>query len=259
MDVANGDGMNQPALKPLLQLQQLRVCRGGREVLHGLDLKVMPGERIALIGPNGGGKTTLLRALHGWGPSVANQRTGLHTDQIGMLFQKPYVLRTRALWQVALGAWLQGKTWELAKQDALLALAAVGLSDLAHRSATQLSGGQQQRLALARAWVRQPRLLLLDEPTANLDPQARAELEALLLRWTESAAAPGGDAGGPESALSLVFSSHQMAQVRRLATRVVYVTQGRIQADLPVAQFFDLACLQAVSPEAAQFLKQETL
>lgn len=252
--------MNTHAHTPLVQLHQLRVQKGGREVLHGLDLSVFPGDRLAIIGPNGGGKTTLLRALHGWGLGAPNQRTGLGKQDIGMLFQKPYLLRTSALQQVALAAWLQGMPWRAAQQKSEQALADVNLAELAHRKAHQMSGGQQQRLALARAWVRQPRLLLLDEPTASLDPQARGDLEALLLQWMQAGTTPGtGVAGGTSSPLGLVFSSHQMAQVRRLANRVVYVSQGRIQADLPLAQFFDLTCLQAVSPEAAQFLKQETL
>lgn len=252
--------MNPQATTPLVQLHQLRVQKGGRDVLHGLDMRVMPGDRLAIIGPNGGGKTTLLRALHGWGASSPQQRTGLAKNDIGMLFQKPYLLRTSALQQVALAAWLQGLPWRAAKQKSQQALADVNLAELAHHNAHQLSGGQQQRLALARAWVRQPRLLLLDEPTANLDPQARGDLEALLLRWMQASMAPGaGVTSGTSVPLGLVFSSHQMAQVRRLANRVVYVSQGRIQADLPSAQFFDLTCLQVVSPEAAQFLQQETL
>lgn len=161
-----------------------------------------------------------------------------------MLFQRPHMLRLSARHNVALGLWLGGHRWRDARVRADEALARVGLRAQAERAARQLSGGQQQRLALARAWALAPEVLLLDEPTASLDPHAKREVEALVAEF----AAQG---------LTLVFASHNLGQVKRLATRVLYLEQGRLLADLPVAGFFDPARLRAVSPQAAAFVKGE--
>ena len=101
---------------------------------------------------------------------------------------------------------------------------------------------------MARAWALAPQLLLLDEPTASLDPHAKAEVEALMQRFADSRA----DA-------TLVFASHNLGQVKRLAQRVMYLEQGRLLADLPVDQFFDAAVLQAQCPNAQAFVKGELL
>jgi tungstate transport system ATP-binding protein len=125
------------------------------------------------------------------------------------------------------------------------ALGRVGLSHAARRNARTLSGGQQQRLALARAWSLAPDVLFLDEPTASLDPHAKREVEALIAEFAESG-------------MTLVFASHNLGQVKRLATRVAYLEQGRLLADLPVRDFFDDPLLARASPQAALFLKGET-
>ena len=111
------------------------------------------------------------------------------------------------------------------------------------RGAKTLSGGQQQRLALARAWVLQPDVLLLDEPTTSLDPHAKREVEALLAELS--------------AGMTLVFASHNLGQVKRLATRVIYLEQGRVLADLPTVDFFEGPLLQAQYPAAHLFAKGE--
>jgi tungstate transport system ATP-binding protein len=165
-----------------------------------------------------------------------------------MLFQRPYMLRTTSLKNVALGLWLHGQPWRQACARAAEALARVGLQELAMRPAKTLSGGQQQRLALARAWALAPQLLLLDEPTASLDPHAKREVEALLAELAH-------DAG---NRMTLVFASHNLGQVKRLASRVVYLEQGRILADLPCAEFFEGSALKDRFPAAHLFVKGET-
>ncbi|MCX7250425.1 MAG: ATP-binding cassette domain-containing protein, partial [Burkholderiales bacterium] len=150
---------------------------------------------------------------------------------------------------VALGLWLAGQPWRQARGRALLALGRVGLAELADRRASALSGGQQQRVALARAWALEPQLLLLDEPTASLDPHAKREVEALLGQISRDAA--------QAEAMTLVFASHNLGQVKRLASRVVYLEGGRILADLPVNDFFNDALLAGNYPEAQAFVRGE--
>jgi tungstate transport system ATP-binding protein len=117
-----------------------------------------------------------------------------------------------------------------------------GLFELRERPARALSGGQQQRLALARAWAVRPTLLFLDEPTANLDPSAKKEIEGML-------------AGFAADGMTVVMSTHNLGQAKRLATRVVYLDRGDIRADMPTAQFFDQRAGDQIDGRAELFLK----
>ncbi len=226
-----------------IELRGVDVRFGPVHALRSVDLRVEAGERIALIGPNGSGKSTLLRALHGLLP-VQGRLWRDPSARQAMVFQRPAMLRASALHNVALGAWLAGMRWGESRARALEALQRVGLAEQALRNARALSGGQQQRLALARAWSLRPGVLLLDEPTASLDPHAKREVERLM----DEFAAAG---------TTLVFASHNLGQVKRLARRVIYLERGRVLADLPVERFFDRDLLPTVSPEADLFLKGE--
>lgn len=231
-------------------LQGVGVAYGRVRALHEVALQIRAGERVALVGANGSGKSTLLRLLHGL---TAPSAGVFHRDQAArqaMLFQRPHMLRMSAQNNVALGLWLDGACWKNARAQALHALERVGLLDLAGRNARTLSGGQQQRLALARAWARQPQVLLLDEPTASLDPHAKREVEALIAEFAAPASA---------RPMTLVFASHNLGQVKRLASRVVYLERGRVLADVPVASFFDDAHLLRISPEAHGFVRSESV
>ena len=234
-----------------LQQVHLRFGKGAAELeaLRAIDLQIGAGERVALIGANGCGKSTLLRLLHGLlKPSSGQMQLGQHGQRSGqaMLFQHPYMLRTSALNNVAVGLWLRGSNWSAAKRAALHALQRMGLAEQAARPAHRLSGGQQQRVALARAWALQPRVLLLDEPTSSLDPHAKREVENLIQQFAN---------GDPD--MTLVFASHNLGQVKRLASRVVYLEQGRVLADLPVDTFFGSQVLQQQYPQAHAFVKGE--
>ena len=228
----------------LCDLRDVEVRYGRVVALRQISLRLAPGERVALVGSNGSGKSTLLRVLHGLIDPARGELVRGPGSQPAMLFQRPYMLRTSSVNNVALGLWLRGQRWAQARRLALDALARVGLAELAGRSAKTLSGGQQQRLALARAWVLQPDLLLLDEPTASLDPAAKREVEALIAELA--------------SAMTVVFASHNLGQVKRLATRVIYMEQGRVLADLPTGQFFKGDLLQTRYPAAYAFVKAET-
>ncbi len=228
-------------------LRCLKACVrfGPVAALEGIDLTIHSGERVALIGANGSGKSSLLRLLHGLvAPSEGTLRRDAKARQ-AMVFQRPYMLRASACANVALGLWLRGMPWRQARQQALDALDRVGLGGVAQRHAGALSGGQQQRLALARAWSLSPQVLLLDEPTSSLDPHAKREVESLMASFAASG-------------MTLVFASHNLGQVKRLASRVVYLEQGSIRADLPVGQFFDRSVLPQISRAADAFVKGES-
>ena len=227
-------------MSALFELKAVDVHFGQTRALAGCALSIHAGERVALVGANGSGKSTLLRTLHGLVPPTRGAVSSDASVRQAMLFQRPYMLRASALNNVALGLWLKAVPWKTAQTQALEALARVGLAGIAHRNAKALSGGQQQRLALARAWALQPQVLLLDEPTASLDPGAKREVEALMTEFA--------DAG-----MTLVFSSHNLGQVKRLASRVIYLEHGRLLADLPVHDFFN----GPLPPEAEMFVKGE--
>lgn len=246
---------------PVIQfdLQDVSVQFGARQALKNVNLQIVQGDRLALIGANGSGKSTLLRVLHGLISSKARQSKqvgqmsgsfSIHEDvRQAMLFQRPHMLRMSAQANVAMAAWLAGTPWAVAKTQALAALERVGLHGEARRPARALSQGQQQRLALARAWVMQPNVLLLDEPTASMDPHAKREVENLMHEFAEL------DTSSSGHGMTLIFASHNLGQVKRLATHVAYLEHGQLLVHLPVKAFFDPAHLQAVSTQADAFLK----
>jgi tungstate transport system ATP-binding protein len=228
----------------LMQLKCVDLRFGRVTALSQVDLKILAGQRIAVIGANGSGKSTLLRVLHGLLRPSAGSVLRDSAMRQAMVFQRPWMLRASVWSNVALSLWIRGRRWREAKEQALPALARVGLSELALRNASTLSGGQQQRLALARAWALRPDVLLLDEPTSSLDPHAKREVEALMEEFARDG-------------MTLVFASHNLGQVKRLATRVIYLEQGRVLADLPVQEFFNGPLLARTSREADLFLKGE--
>jgi tungstate transport system ATP-binding protein len=227
-----------------IRLDRVSVRFGSVPALEDLSLEVGSGERIAFIGANGSGKSTLLRVLHGLQPVCTGRIERRAALTQAMLFQRPAMLRLSAAANVALGLWLAGVPRAQRRRRVIEVLECVGLGAEAQRAARALSGGQQQRLALARALALRPEQLLLDEPTASLDPSAKREIEALIAALFID--------GGP----TLLFASHNLGQVKRLATRVVYLEHGRVVADRGVDDFFaqDGATLP---PAARLFLKGE--
>ncbi len=228
--------------QPLLSLCDIGVRFGAVTALQAVTLELQRGERLALVGANGSGKSTLLRVLHGL-VAASGQRQQAAPGRplvMAMLFQKPFMMDLSVRRNVMLSLWLR----RVPKAERALrchqALQRMGLSSLADRPACSLSGGQQQRLALARAWALAPDVLLLDEPTASLDPSGKREVELLI----EQLAADG---------MTLVFSTHNLGQAKRLATRVMYLHEGRVVVDLPAAQFFS----DDLPEQARLFLKGE--
>ena len=234
----------------LFELQGVHLSFGAQVALRNIDLRIERGERVALIGANGCGKSTLLRVLHGLLQPSGGRLQQCEPLRQAMLFQRPHMLRVQAWRHVALGLWLAGHPWGQARERAYQGLERVGLQSVAQQPAQTLSGGQQQRLALARAWVLEPEVLLLDEPTASLDPHAKREVETLV---QDVVATPHAD-----RPVTLIFSSHNLGQVKRLASRVVYLEGGRVLADLPTETFFG-GPLEHTHPQAHLFVKGDVM
>lgn len=228
----------------MLTLDRVGVCYGNVAALIDVNLRVARGDFVALIGANGSGKTTLLQALHGLLKHTGTRTVARQAAAQVMVFQRPFMLRLSVWNNLALALWLAGVPARERAARATEALQRAGLSELRDRQARALSGGQQQRLALARAWATRPAVLFLDEPTANLDPSAKREIEAMLAAF----AADG---------MTLVMSTHNLGQAKRLATRVVYLDHGLIRADLPTARFFGAQLSDHLDARADLFLKGE--
>jgi tungstate transport system ATP-binding protein len=196
---------------PAIRLEEVCLSLDGRTVLDHLCMKVAPGSVTAVIGPNGAGKSVTLRVIDGL------LRPDGGTVQVGarrraFVFQRPALIRATAAANVALA--LSGLPRAARAARVQEALARVRLSERASDAATRFSGGEQQRLALARAWAVEPDLLLLDEPTANLDPTSTEIVEGLVTAMARTGT-------------TVVLVSHNLGQVARLADTVIVLASGR--------------------------------
>jgi iron complex transport system ATP-binding protein len=195
----------------VIALRNFSAALGGRRVLHDVTVAVEAGDFAVLCGPNGAGKTSLLRAFAGLLPGGTPQPQRIAFVEQGA--RSAWGMTIREV--VALGRLPHGDRDEAAIERAV---AAVSLTALAGRRIDQVSGGQARRAMLARAFATAPSVLLLDEPTADLDPAAAHEIMALLARF----AAAGG---------SVVAVLHALDLCVRYATRMVVLDHGRIMAD----------------------------
>jgi tungstate transport system ATP-binding protein len=200
-----------------LTLSNLSVRRRGKSVLGPIDLVVDQGGPLMVIGPNGSGKTTLLRVMHGIERISEGTATWAQSDQAnhGYVFQSPVVLRRSVAENLSYPLELINTPKPQIKTAVDHWIERIGLTKVKERSATRLSGGERQKLAIARALIRDPDVLFLDEPCSNLDGQSTREIEALLL---ETAA----------TGTRVIMATHDMGQARRLASDVVFVMGGRI-------------------------------
>jgi sulfonate transport system ATP-binding protein len=203
---------------PALSLRAIRRGFGGREVLRGVDLAIAPGEFVVLLGRSGCGKSTLLR-IAGELDRGAVGDVAVTSDQ-ATVFQDARLLPWRRVWRnVVIG--LNGSRDAL-RARALTALAEVGLTDRADAWPRTLSGGEAQRVALARALVREPGLLLLDEPFAALDALTRLRMQRLVGRLWQ------------RHGLAVLLVTHDIDEAVHLGDRILLMEDGRITLDLPV-------------------------
>jgi tungstate transport system ATP-binding protein len=229
-----------------LALERVGFAAGGRAILTDIDLVIEAGARTVILGPNGAGKSVLMRICHGLlAPTSGNVRWA-HPEKPGeprrqaMVFQRPVLLRRSALGNLTFALAVAGVPGNEREGRARLALDRVGLASFADRPARVLSGGEQQRLALARAWMTEPEVLFLDEPTANLDPGATREIESIV----QSIHASG---------TKVVMITHNLGQAQRLGDEVLFVDRGRIAERAPVERFFR----NPATADAEAFLKGE--
>jgi ABC-type sulfate/molybdate transport systems ATPase subunit len=204
--------------------RDLWVTVGGRTLVAVSALDIEAGETLAVLGPNGAGKSTLLRALAHLdsaprsGTVLLDGETATTNDlrlAVAAVLQRPVLQRTSVLDNAAAGLRLRGVRRAEARERAEPWLEALGVAHLAGRHARTLSGGEAQRVAIARALAVDPPLLLLDEPTASLDPARRNDLGDTLRALARSGRA-------------LVMTSHDDDFVREFATRVVVLANGAV-------------------------------
>jgi phosphonate transport system ATP-binding protein len=235
-----------------VHVQGLRcVSAAGRVLLDVPSLQIQTGEAVALVGPNGAGKSTLLRCLTGFAQPSSGQVRTLGVDithhmsrsvlralraEVGPVLQGLHLVqRLSVLDNVLIGAlghqhgWRQvGRSWlrwpnAAQHQQALQALQTVGLAGREGERADRLSGGEKQKVAIARLLMQQPRLILADEPTASLDPQAACDICTLLRQAAASA--------------TLISVVHDPALLPLLAHRVIGLRQGKLVFDGPLADW----------------------
>ena len=229
-----------------LRLGAVSFTASGKVLLDDVRAELSAGPRTVILGPNGAGKSLLMRICHGLiQPTTGTVQWSSRQPAGGprrqaMVFQRPVMLRRSAHANVAYALALAGVARRKRNELVSGALARVGLSGIAHRAARVLSGGEQQRLALARAWVREPEVLFLDEPTASLDPGAAREVETII------------DAIH-RAGTKIVMTTHNLGQARRLGDEIWFLHQGRLMEQAPVERFFR----QPATPEAAAFIKGE--
>jgi tungstate transport system ATP-binding protein len=236
---------------PLYKLDGLTLRYGDRAVLEIDRLEVHAGEVLCLVGPTGAGKSTLLRLLAGLErPSAGRLRLGtsrlderdLPLDvrrRLTLVFQRPLLLAGTVRGNVEYGLRLRGLGRCRPRVDA--ALSRLGLDGLAARTAHTLSGGEAQLVALARALVLEPEVLLLDEPTAHLDP-ARVALVEGVVRDDHS-----------RRGTTLVWATHNLFQARRVADRAALLLDGRLVEAAATEEFFGAPR----DPRTAAFVRGE--
>jgi tungstate transport system ATP-binding protein len=231
-----------------LTLERVSFEAGGQRLIDDLSLTLDRGTRTVVLGPNGAGKSLLLRLCHGLiRPTAGRVRWAcdeparLRRHQ-AFVFQRPVLLRRSAAANVAYALAVAGVPRAARRRRVHAALEQVGLDHIADRPARVLSGGEQQRVALARAWALAPKILFLDEPTANLDPAATRAIEAVI--------AAMGAAG-----VKIVMTTHDLGQARRQADEIVFLHQGRLVEHADAGCFF----MRPATPEARAFVAGELL
>ncbi|OJI04936.1 ATP-binding cassette domain-containing protein [Polynucleobacter sp. MWH-Adler-W8] len=222
-----------------IELKDIIVKSNGRTILS-IPHALIPADRItACIGPNGAGKTTLLKLLDGLvKPDSGTVSYSFKTKTALVLHHTP-MIKASAKTNIAMVCDADGS---IENADVDRVIEQVGLNELANSPAHKLSAGERQKVCLGRAILQKPNLVLLDEPTANLDPKTTEQVEELIRQFDRQG-------------VDVIFSSHQLAQVQRLAEHIIFIDQGEIKEKGPVGPFFN----NPQTPAAKRYLQQELI
>lgn len=229
---------------PIVRMQKLHKHFGSLHVLNDIDLEIVPGEVVVVIGASGSGKSTLIRCINGLeefqsgsldvdGNTLlpngkSSQALQTIRTEVGMVFQQfnlfPHlsVLDNVTLAPMKVRGWSRQDAEETAKR----LLDRVGIADQANKYPSQLSGGQQQRVALARALAMEPRLMLFDEPTSALDPEMIGEVLDAMRELAKEG-------------MTMVIVTHEMGFAREVADRIIFIHKGEIAEQGTPEQLFD--------------------
>lgn len=229
-----------------IQFVDLSVVLGQKLILDKINCKIKSNSITAVLGPNGAGKSIFLQTINGL-VSIQNGRLTFNSmqnnqeirEQQAMVFQTPVLLRRTVMANMQFVSNLRNK-----KSNQLLKnlLDKVGLEDYEEKPARLLSGGEKQRLSMARALIVNPNLLLLDEPTANLDPYSLNLIEDLVLEENSIGK-------------TVIFTTHDMSQAKRLATDVIFLNKGKVLEQTVSKTFFK----KPKSFEAQKYINGEIL
>jgi tungstate transport system ATP-binding protein len=224
---------NQSSILPL-NVRDISFEARGKRLIKDLSFTIEAGSRTMILGANGAGKSLLLRLCHGLLPPISgtvdwNGDTTFSEkvrERQAMVFQRPVMLRRNAIQNIEYALKLRGVDTTERSERAYGVLKRIGLGRLALQPARVLSFGEQQRLAMARAWVINPEVLFLDEPSASLDPSATHSIEETITAIADSGT-------------TIIMTTHDLGQARRLGTDVMFMHRGRLLESAPVEKFFN--------------------
>ena len=232
------DNLNEQ-FERFIELKDITVKSNGRIILS-IPHAIIPADRItACVGPNGAGKTTLLKLLDGLIKPDTGTLSYSFANKTALVLHHTPMIKASTTTNISM---VRDADSKINTAEIQQVIERVGLEKLASAPAHKLSAGERQKLCLARAILQKPNLVLLDEPTANLDPNTTEQVEEIIRQF---------DAQDTD----VIFSSHQLAQVQRLAKYIIFIDHGEIKEKGPVGPFFSNPQTQA----AKRYLHQELL